>query len=79
MDGPFASLWVKTSPQANCAVCGPARVRPTAPVEAVAVPDDLDALLDELTSMADGSDVEPDVQSDPGSVLTRGTHPTERH
>lgn len=81
MDGPFASLWVKTSPRATCAVCGPARVRPTAPVEAVAVPDDLDALLDELTRVADGSDGSDGgaVQSDPGSVLTHGTHPTERH
>lgn len=58
MDGPFASLWVKTAPQPGCAVCGPDRVAPSLPLDAVTVPDDLDALLAEL-----GDETEDDAMS----------------
>lgn len=50
MDGPFASLWVQTSPQPSCPVCGADRVAPVAPLDEVVLPDDLDALLLELGS-----------------------------
>lgn len=83
MDGPFASLWARTAPQTGCAVCGPDRVRPTAPIDAVAVPDDLHELLGGLAPVtvaaSDDSDA-PDVPAvpDAGSVVASGTHPTER-
>jgi molybdopterin/thiamine biosynthesis adenylyltransferase/proteasome lid subunit RPN8/RPN11 len=77
MDGPFASLWVKTASQPTCAVCGPDRVPPALPLTAVAVPDDLDALLDGLTPVPGGSDDSD--EPDAGSVLTVGTQTSERH
>jgi molybdopterin/thiamine biosynthesis adenylyltransferase len=76
MDGPFASLWVKTAPQPSCAVCGPDRVPPAMPVDTVAVPDDLDALLDALTQEPDELE---ESHADAGSVLTAGAPTNERH
>ena len=45
MDGPFASLWVRTAPRPTCSVCGAERLAPMAPVDEVDLPDDLDAML----------------------------------
>jgi hypothetical protein len=39
MDGPFASLWVKTAPRPGCAVCGTHRMPPESPLDAVVLPD----------------------------------------
>lgn len=84
MDGPFASLWARTASQPACAVCGPDRVGPAAPLDPVAVPEDLDELLAELAAVTVGASDEPDEadgpdQPDTESVLASGTHhPSER-
>lgn len=53
MDGPFASLWVRTASRPDCGVCGPERVAPGSPLTALAVSPELDELLDaELAAAA---------------------------
>lgn len=48
LDGPFASLWVRTEPHPSCAVCGDFRLDPERPLDELVVPDDLDALIADL-------------------------------
>lgn len=81
MDGPFASLWVKTASRPTCLVCGPDRVPPLLSTAAVAVPEDLDALLDAMSAIADegGAGDRPRLSAGAGSVVTRETPTQERH
>lgn len=72
MDGPFASLWVRTTPQPTCAVCGPDRLPPTAPLDAIAAPVDLDGLLAQLAEQFEPAAVDTcdGILAESGSVTT---------
>ena len=72
MDGPFASLWVGTAPRPTCAVCGPNRLPPTVPLNAIAAPDGLDGLLAQLADEFGPAAIETGdgLMAGPGSVIT---------
>ncbi|MDQ6523993.1 ThiF family adenylyltransferase [Nocardioides sp. LHD-245] len=53
MDGPFASVWVKTTPRPDCAVCGTVRDTPVHPLAGAQLPADLDTLLDGASELVD--------------------------
>ena len=55
LDGPFASLWVRTESRPDCTVCGDHPEPPAAPVKPIDVPDALDSVIDSLIEEATGS------------------------
>ncbi|WP_159623728.1 HesA/MoeB/ThiF family protein [Ruania rhizosphaerae] len=48
MDGPFASLWVRTDSRTDCNICGETPEVPAEPLKPIEVPDDLGPVLDAL-------------------------------
>lgn len=54
MDGPFASLWVRTDPRPDCNVCGEHPEQPAEPLTAIEMTDDLGSILDTLINEATG-------------------------
>lgn len=50
LDGPFASVWVQTSPTEDCGVCGTKPVPPGPPLHSLVVPENVHAIIDDLAA-----------------------------
>ncbi len=80
MDGPFASLWVRTATAIDCAVCGPDRAESTTPLAETVLPDVpapllADARRDWLSQLKDLDTESHDRLEDSCSPLPYTDHP----